>query len=76
MPTILLNYVPCRVYNSDRYSFNHAPAFYRARWLAKATRQVKTRDAIAWQRKFPVGFPVEVFALNSLFINISMMLLV
>ena len=27
-------------------------------------------DAIAWQREFPVGFPVEVSALNSLFINI------
>ena len=23
-----------------------------------------------WQREFPVGFPVEVSALNSIFINI------
>ena len=30
----------------------------------------KARDAIAWQREFPVGFPVEVSALNSLFIKI------
>ena len=30
----------------------------------------KARDAIAWQREFAVGFPVEVSALNSLFINI------
>ena len=30
----------------------------------------KTRDANVWQREFPVGFLVEVSALNSLFINI------
>ena len=31
----------------------------------------KIRDAKTWQRKFPVGFPVRVCALNLLFINIS-----
>ena len=30
----------------------------------------KTRDANAWQREFPVGFPVEASALNSIVINI------
>ena len=30
----------------------------------------KACDANVWQREFPVGFPVEVSALNSLFINI------
>ena len=30
----------------------------------------KPRDVNIWQRDFPVGFSVEVSALNSLFINI------
>ena len=30
----------------------------------------KARDAKVWQREFPVGFPVEVSALNSTFIKI------
>ena len=30
----------------------------------------KARDTIVWQREFPVGFPVEVSALNSLLIKI------
>ena len=30
----------------------------------------KARDAQTWQRKFPVGFPVRVCALNLSFINI------
>ena len=30
----------------------------------------EARDANVWQREFPVGFPVEVSALNSIFINI------
>ena len=30
----------------------------------------KACDANVWQREFPVGFPVEVSALNSIFINI------
>ena len=30
----------------------------------------KARDAIVWQREFPAGFPAEVSALNSLYINI------
>ena len=42
------------------FTHNRTPAFYRARWLAKA------RDANVWQREFPV----EVSALNSIFINI------
>ena len=29
----------------------------------------KARDANVWQREFPVKFPGEVSALNSLFIN-------
>ena len=49
---------------------NHAPAFYRARWLAKPHDMFKTRDANTRQREFPAGFPVEVYALNSLYINI------
>ena len=35
----------------------------------------KARDANAWQREFPVGFPVEVSALYSLFINFVAILL-
>ena len=56
---------------------NHTPAFYRARWLAKATRHdmFKARDANVWQREFPVGFPVEISALNSIFITFFMLLL-
>ena len=30
----------------------------------------KAYDANVWQREFPVGFPVEISALNSIFINI------
>ena len=30
----------------------------------------KARDANVWQREFPVGFPVEVSALNSFSIKI------
>ena len=36
----------------------------------------KTRDAKTWQRKFPEGFPVGVYALKLLFINIFMMIFV
>ena len=35
----------------------------------------KARDANVWQREFPVGFPVEVSALNSLFINANILTL-
>ena len=50
---------------------NHPPAFYRARWLVRAT----WRDAKTWQLKFPVGFPVKVCALNVLLFTIFTMLL-
>ena len=35
------------------FHHNHAPAFYRARWLVKVTRHVKARDAKPRQREFP-----------------------
>ena len=41
----------------------------RANW-PKLHEVFKTRDANTWQREFPVGFPVEVCALNSLSNNI------
>ena len=50
-------------------STTHLFSIERADW-PKLHDMFKARDAIAWQREFPVGFPVEVSALNSLFINI------
>ena len=47
----------------------HLLSIERANW-PKLHDMFKAHDAIAWQREFPVGFPVEVSALNSLFINI------
>ena len=41
----------------------------RADW-PKLHDMFKTRDVSVWQCDFPVGFPVEVSALNLLFINI------
>ena len=41
----------------------------RADW-PKLHDMFKARDANIWQREFPVGFPFEVSALNSIFINI------
>ena len=48
---------------------NHAPAFYRAHWLAKATWHVKARDVKTWKLEYPVGFLVRVCAWNLLSIN-------
>ena len=47
----------------------HLLSIERADW-PKLHDMFKARDANVWQREFPVGFPVEVSALNSLFINI------
>ena len=47
----------------------HLLSIERADW-PKLHEMFKARDANVWQRQFPVGFPVEVSALNSLFINI------
>ena len=47
----------------------HLLSIERADW-PKLHDMFKARDANLWQRGFPVGFPVEVSALNSLFINI------
>ena len=41
----------------------------RADW-PKVHDMFKARDAIAWQREFPVGFPLRVCASNLIFINI------
>ena len=56
------------------YFFNHAPVFYQARWL-KQHDIFTARDAKAWQREFPVGFPVRACASNLLLINIFSILL-
>ena len=47
----------------------HLLSIGRANWPEQHD-MFKARDANVWQRKFPGGFPVEVFALDSLFINI------
>ena len=47
----------------------HLLSIERADW-PKLHNMFKARDANVWQREFPVGFPVEVSALNSIFINI------
>ena len=47
----------------------HLLSTERADW-PKLHNMFKAHDANVWQREFPVGFPVEVSALNSLFINI------
>ena len=47
----------------------HLLSIERTDW-PKLHDMFKARDANVWQREFPVGFPVEVSALNSLFINI------
>ena len=47
----------------------HLLSLERADW-PKLHGMFKALDAIVWQREFPVGFSVEVSALNSLYINI------
>ena len=47
----------------------HLLSIERADW-PNLHDMFKARDANVWQREFPVGFPVEVSALNSLFIYI------
>ena len=47
----------------------HLLSIKRADWPERHD-MFKVCDAIAWQREFPVVFPVEASALNSLFINI------
>ena len=51
------------------YMTTHLLSIERADW-PKLHYMFKARDANAWQREFQVGFPVEVSALNSLFVNI------
>ena len=46
----------------------HLLSIERADW-PKLHEMFKARDITAWQRDFPVGFPVKVSALNSIFIN-------
>ena len=47
----------------------HLLSIERTDW-PKLHDMFKARDANLWQREFPEGFPVEVSALNSIFINI------
>ena len=47
----------------------HLISIKRADW-PKLHDMSKTRDCKAWQRKFPVGYPVTICALNLLLINI------
>ena len=47
----------------------HLLSIERTDW-PKLHDMFKACDANVWQREFLVGFPVEVSALNSLFINI------
>ena len=47
----------------------HMLSIERADW-SKLYDMFKARDANIWQREFPVGFLVELSALNSIFINI------
>ena len=47
----------------------HLISIERSDW-PKLYDTFKARDANVWQREFPVGFLVEVSALNLLFINI------
>ena len=51
------------------YMTTHLLSIERADW-PKLHYMFKAPDANAWQREFQVGFPVEVSALNSLFVNI------
>ena len=45
----------------------HLLSIERADW--PKLHMFKAHDANVWQREFPVGFPVEVSALNSMLIN-------
>ena len=47
----------------------HLISIERADW-PKLYNLFKVCDTNVWQREFPVGFPLEVSALNSIFINI------
>ena len=47
----------------------HLLSIERADWH-KRQDMFKARNADTWQRKFPMGFPVRVCALNLLSINI------
>ena len=47
----------------------HLLSIDRADWQ-KLHDMFKARDANVWQREFPVGFPIEVSALNLFFVNI------
>ena len=47
----------------------HLLSIGRADW-PKLHDMFKASDANVWQREFPVGFPIEVSAFNSIFINI------
>ena len=52
----------------------HLLSIEPAEW-PKLREMFKAHDINTWQRAFPIGFPVEVCALNSLFFNIFMMIL-
>ena len=52
----------------------HLLSIERANW-PKLHDMFKARDANVWQRESQVRFPVEISAINSIFINIFMMLL-
>ena len=55
--------IQCQVITTHLLSIEHAD------WQ-KLHDMFNARDANVWQSEFPVGFPVEVSALNSIFINI------
>ena len=66
---IQINVLHPRDTSSSTGLTTHLLSIERADW-PKLHDMFKARDAIVWQREFPVGFPVEVSALNSLVINI------
>ena len=65
--SLLVSILACRL-------TTHLLSIERADW-PKLHDMFKARDANVWQGEFPVGFPVEISALNSLSFNIFMMLL-
>ena len=76
---LLLVILLVRVYPGHEVSVclcvNHTPVSIECADWPRLHDMFKARDANAWQREFPVGFPTEVSALYSLFINFVTILL-
>ena len=60
--------VPLKLHTSNFPITMHLLSIEHADW-PKLLNMFKACDANVWQREFLVGFPFEVSALNSLFIN-------